>query len=175
MDNANFIGAVDATLKNEGGLLRDEDGLTRLGITSEFIAQAKCDHPDDGDIQCMAVANISESQAIKLYKLQVWDKLGLDAMSSTPWLQAKVFDSAVNIGNYRAVIFLQSAITNAGGPKLRCDGVIGVKTLAGVKMIPEKDIMRWYKVELIANYYNIIKLYPEKVRYIRGWLWRAVG
>jgi lysozyme family protein len=175
MDNIQFLNAVDSTLKIEGGRVIDSDGLTNRGITEPFLREAQQNWPEDLDIQAMSIQNISESQALKLYKLQVWDKLGLDRIAKRSAVQAKVFDVAVNLGNYHAVHLLQNAVMDAGGERIRCDGILGPVTVQAVNWSVEPDLIRWYKVGLIARYYTIIKQYPEKTRNIRGWIWRAVG
>ena len=175
MDNMAFLNAVDTTLKIEGGKVIDSDGLTNRGITEPFLAEAQRQWPEDLDIQAMTIKNISEAQAIKLYKLQVWDKLALDRIQKRPQLQSKIFDVAVNLGNYHSIHLLQNALMDAGGERLKCDGILGPVTVQAVNWCCEPDVLRWYKVSLISRYYTIIKAYPEKTRYIRGWIWRAVG
>ncbi len=84
---ADFDYAVDIVLRAEGGLSNhknDRGGLTKYGISQKA-------HPD------IDVANLTERQAVQIYKERYWDKIhGIENMSRAQALVA--FDSAVNHG-----------------------------------------------------------------------------
>lgn len=170
----NFIDAVSITLKNEGGLEDVVFEPANRGISREFLDGLKAIHYDNKEIQAIEWETITEPQAILVYKLGVWDPTGLSQIDDAPKIQQKVFDAAVNIGRVPAVRMLQNSVMDAGGRPLRVDGILGPVTASAVIAANENELLLHYKVWLIKNYYRICKAWPEKSKYINGWLLRAV-
>ena len=71
------------------------------------------------------IASITLDQAKAIYRRDYWDKVSGDQLP--PTLALLVFDSAVNSGPDRAIMWLQAAVGETQ------DGVIGPKTMAAVE------------------------------------------
>lgn len=78
-----FGAAVSNVLAREGGSTVDTGGVTKFGISAKA-------HPD------LDIANLSQADAVKIYKSEYWDKINGDNLS--PALQGTALDAAVNQG-----------------------------------------------------------------------------
>ena len=78
-----FGAAVSHVLTNEGGTTVDTGGLTKFGISAKA-------HPG------LDIANLSQADAVKIYKSEYWDKINGDKLPSA--LQNTALDAAVNQG-----------------------------------------------------------------------------
>jgi len=147
---SNFHKAVRVILDIEGGYVNDKNddgGETNMGITKKSYP-----HLD--------IKNITEAEAVAIYKTDFWDKVKGDALPYGIALQ--VFDMAVNAGVVPASKLLQRAV----GAK--DDGIIGPMTLKAVKSF-EGDINFSYLVERMRFYFSR-KKFPF---FGTGWLRRA--
>jgi len=147
---SNFHKAVRVILDIEGGYVNDKNddgGETNMGITKKSYP-----HLD--------IKNITEAEAVAIYKTDFWDKVKGDALPYGIALQ--VFDMAVNAGVVPASKLLQGVV----GAK--DDGIIGPMTLKAVKSF-EGDINFSYLIERIRFYFSR-KKFPF---FGTGWLRRA--
>lgn len=124
---AEFKIALDRTLKIEGPPSNSPDdpgGKTVYGISERW-------HPEMYHMG----RDPSYEEAVEFYRETVWKKLHLDRIWSQR-IANEVFDTAVNIGNFYASIWLQKAY-NALRPRrrhgerfgeIREDGILGPKT-----------------------------------------------
>lgn len=93
-----FEANVQAVLKREGGFVANDAGAgaTNFGINSAA-------NPD------VNVADLTQAQAVDLYKSRYWDAIGADLLP--PTAQAIAFDAAVNQG----VGYAKDMIARTGG------------------------------------------------------------
>ena len=115
-------------LEAEGGLVnnpRDPGGLTNMGISIRFAGSIFLDIDDDGKTTPADIINLTEQDAIAIYRKHFWDSLGLDTFP--PAIAFIVFDAAVNQGPSAAIRDLQQALG------VSSDGKIGPKTLSALK------------------------------------------
>lgn len=97
----------------EAGIWNDPaGGITKYGISQKAF-------PD------LHIAEISEEEAISLYRVHYWAKVRADELPAP--LALLLFDAAVNHGVSYAIRTLQRALGVA------IDGVFGPKTLAAVR------------------------------------------
>jgi len=150
-----FSDIVAFVIEVEGGLTDDTGGLTKFGISRKAF-------PNED------IIDLTEDKAKQIYRKYYWDYLELDKL---PRLIAQImFDTAVNIGNHRAVLLLQSSLTAVKSPT-RVDGIIGPKTVQAVLKAPEKDLA----IELIKSritYYARLRNNTFNI-YKRGWINRV--
>ncbi|HUP06837.1 MAG TPA: glycosyl hydrolase 108 family protein [Caldimonas sp.] len=106
----------------EGGYVdnpADPGGATNFGVTQHYLEANRAAHPEL--TLPASVADLTQSQAATLYRLNEWTEVQGDSL---PWpLALCAFDTAVNEGQHRAAITLQQAL---GVP---ADGLIGPGTL----------------------------------------------
>lgn len=94
-----FPKAIEFVLNHEGGYsndLADPGGETNFGIT-------KKSYPD------LDIKNLTKEEAIKIYRQDYWDASGCDVL---PWpMDMIIFDTAVNCGPTRALLWAKTFIT----------------------------------------------------------------
>ena len=145
-----------------GGYTNDPDdpgGETRFGISKRF-------HPD------VDIANLTIDEAKAIYKKEYWDRMGLDPLADvSPRMATKVFDTGVNVGQFKASRYLQTAL-NLCEPDTHSwlleDGLIGPKTIAKLVKIGEDVALEKYAKVQYGYYVSL-----DKPKYIKGWTKRA--
>ena len=172
---SNFLNCAELTLQNEGFVLEDKDGYTRYGITDSFIRDAKEFFPDDASLQNIQLKELSEAQALYLYRRNIWDRYGYDRINDQPILQQKLFDFAVNAGQWCAVHTMQKAINELQPRRLLLDGKMGPKTVAAILDCDSELVLRLYKVYMCMGYCQIVMSQRWKGKYIKGWFFRAIS
>ena len=149
-----FDEAVRFTLSWEGGYSTDPSdpgGETNFGIS-------KKSHP------AVDIKGLTEDNAIAIYRMDYWDRLGLDRLPD--WLAPAVFDAAVNLGAGRAISFLQRAA------RVFEDGVLGPETLRAVGGMAPRDLLLEYLVRRALHYAQL----PDLVlRFGLGWYRRLLS
>lgn len=156
-----FDKAMAIELQFEGGKVNDPDdpgGKTNQGITQRTYDayRVKLGQPKR-DVYTMTNA---ERDAI--YKTQYWDKIMGDDMP--PGIAFVVFDGAVNSGVSQSVKWLQGAL----GPLYtgKIDGLIGAKTIAGIKATNDHDALIARILERRMAFLQALKGWEK---YKNGW------
>ena len=150
-----FEQAVSYLIEDEGGYVNDRTdrgGETKYGIS-------KASYPSLG------IANLTIDQAKDIYKNDFWDEVRAEEFSSS--VRYPLFDMAVNHGQVNAVKILQRA---AGMLGKDVDGVIGPKTIESSKKV---DFIK-FTWERLLFYGRIVKNDPSQLKYINGWINRAM-
>ena len=156
-----FEKAVRFTLSWEGGYVfdpNDPGGETKYGISKRAYPE-------------LDIKNLTEEEAKSIYKKDYWDKLRCDELPEN--VAIALFDFAVNVGVARAVRYLQRA-ANKLRSNLVVDGIIGSKTIAAVKSLPEDSLIVEYTTYRVY-YYTRLAARGNLARFLRGWLRRTVS
>lgn len=179
------------TIKYEGGYSYDPDDYgarTYKGISQKH-------HPNWQGWQIIEAAEISymegsideylknnsklQTLVEKFYLETYWYPLCCEEMNQD--VAMAVFDTAVNLGSYKSILFLQQGLNllNRNGtlyPDLVEDGSIGPKTLAALKQYQEKDQPAYLCMIILilrgSHYINFMKKSPIQEKFARGWLKR---
>lgn len=132
-----FDRAVNQTLMSEGLYSdhpEDAGGPTMYGIT-QALARA---HGYDGSMR-----DLLRDRAIEIYHAEfwLWDRLDEVAEIDGP-VAREIFDTSVNMGNQRGVIFLQRLLRvfnrrQRDYPDIVSDGRIGPKTIEALRLFVE--------------------------------------
>ena len=150
-----FDSAVKHILQFEGGYVNDPDdagGETNFGIS-------KRSYPDED------IAGLTIDHAKDIYRRDYWDAVRADELPE--YIRLSVFDMAVNMGTKAAVRILQKSV-GAG-----VDGAIGPKTIAAANRIvsgADVDIL----THRMEYYVDIVERKPTQIKYLKGWLRRAI-
>lgn len=125
----NFEKAFTHTLGIEGAYSNnpnDTGGETMWGITKALATHYGYSKP---------MREMPIETAKKIYKVEFWDKLRLEEIAKmSPELAVEMFDTAVNMSSFHAVLFLQMCLNsfNRQGKlylDIKEDGKIGKNTL----------------------------------------------
>jgi len=172
---ADFLPAVQQVLKLEGSeytdLPQDKGGGTKFGITETFdYAKAV----KDGLIPLKTqIKNITQDQAIAIYKKLYWDACPNVANIKNQKLANKVFSAMVNIGTDMAVYLLQETLNEIIGYKLKMDGDFGKYTINAVNDSNNIIVLNFYKQTLVRYYERLVERVPSDSIFLKGWLRRS--
>ena len=187
---ADFMISYKKTMGNEGFYANDPvdvGGETWKGVSRHYhptwrgwkIVDAKKSEPNFPN-NLKALPELE--QAVQdFYKNNFWDTWLGDRIPIQE-LANEMFDTGVNMGDQRAVMFLQEALNvfNRDGdyfPDLVVDGKMGKNTLNGLDIFLKYD--KPYLLVLVINvlqgmhYINYMKKSPIQEKYARGWFERV--
>lgn len=162
---SNFLSAVHKVLAHEGGHVdhpNDPGGETNWGISTRFLRGIG----DQRDVE-----DLSEGDAIALYKEHFWNVLGLDGIGDDT-LAEKIFDIAVNMGNGWAGRLLQRALRATGYP-VKEDGIVGAKTIQAANAAIPQCLLAALRSEQAGRYRELIAKNPSLGAFANGWNTRA--
>jgi len=184
---ANFYEAFKITMKYEGGYANDPDdigGETYKGIARKYNPNWKGwsiidSYKDFTNFpKCLNEDIKLQDLVISLYKQKYWDPYLGDVLDQI--IANEMFDTAVNIGVYRAIKFLQKGLNllNRNG-KLYSDiiedGDFGPKTLNAYNNLPKPDLNILYNIMNILqgmHYIEYMTKSPIQEKFARGWFKR---
>ena len=195
---AEFEAALEKLLKMEGGWCEvpgDRGGETYCGISRKnwpfwdgwrFIARAKTHHSfEEGpEIFTAYLSTLPglQRQVEEFYRSKFWKKACCETMPQE--LAEEVFEQAVNMGVFRAVLHLQKTLNAMnfcdGQPifeDLEEDGVLGVHTKAAVELLPRKrsvqDLLSILNHLQAVRYVNLAAAQLSQRKFLRGWMTRT--
>jgi lysozyme family protein len=153
MTTADMIAAL---LRREGGYVNDPTdagGETKFGISKHSFP-----HLD--------IKNLTESHAAAIYEERYLLKPGIAKLPID--LQPQMLDFAVHSGPYIAIQKLQKALG------IDEDGVIGPQTIAFAHAADPRTINNRVVAERIKMIAGIVVKAPGQVKFLRGWVARAL-
>ena len=177
------------TLKYEGiysNTKYDKGGETFRGIARNYFPNWegwKFIDEANGDISKIYELDKNpkiQELVVKFYNENFYNKIKGEILEEiiSPEFAWYVFDTAVNTGFKTALKILQNSINKTTGSNLLVDGIIGNKTLNALKEIKtDKDKERLYcnyKSYRVLYYTNITVKNPKYLKFIKGWIKRAV-
>lgn len=154
-----FRRAMDFVFLSEGGT--NHDPVDRGGKTNFGLSQKQ--YPN------LNLDTITKEEAEEIYYNDYWLKNGCNQFGSP--IAIALFDSCVNCGPV-ARKWLQKAI-NGDNHFVEVDGLIGIKTMLAAQAQPPYRLAGRLIGYRIQHYADLIKTYPEQVKFIRGWNKRA--
>lgn len=161
MSQDNSAIALQVLIHEEGDQLVENDqgrGPSKYGITLKTAQEFYPDW-DRGNIE-----SLTEEQAKQFYLEHFWLRYHLNLINDQK-LATRMLGLVVNVGPV-AVQWLQRA---AG---VDDDGIIGSKTATAVNLMPPDDVLQSVIQQGSAYYQKIAEIYPEKQKYLTGWLAR---
>lgn len=158
-------------LKVEGGEKftdhpNDKGGPTKYGITLNALSSYRGSQQTAEDVK-----NLSEAEAMAIYKKNYYDKLGLDLVND-PDVALALMDQGVNRGTRMAAIMAQVVANEAVGAKLTVDGDIGPKTAAALLKNPQLFCREFIQAAQ-HGYWDIVQRNGSQAVFFRGWLNRT--
>lgn len=165
---AEFLTAFEKMIRNEGGFALhevsgDRGGKTYAGIAHNFNPNwegwvALEHNPNDPKI----------TQMVRdFYKANYWDQIKGDSIISQKVAES-IFDFSVNTG-VRTASKLAQLVVDATP-----DGIIGEKSINKLNGVDESLFVSNYTIAKIARYTNIVKRDSTQIKFLLGWINRAL-
>ena len=183
IDDDVFSIAHNFVAKWEGGFSdhkSDPGGLTNYGVSLRWLISLgllEGDIDGDGDIDADDIRACTKQQAALLFKGHFWDALRCDELP--PAMATALYDSAVNMGAWRAVLQLQQAInekrTAMGMLPIKVDGIMGSKTIGAGQAVAACDAATAQVMleKREAFYRRLASTKPSLAVFLKGWLNRT--
>lgn len=156
---SNFPASLALILKSEGGFVnhpRDPGGMTNLGVTRNVWKDWVKHDVDETEMR-----SLTPELVAPLYKANYWDACKCDDLPRG--VDYAVFDSAVNMGPFRAAKLLQTALG------VTADGVIGRATIAAATAADPVELLEAFSQGKEAFYQSL----PTFGVFGKGWLNRV--
>lgn len=139
----------------------DSGGPTKYGVTLKTLSEfrkRKCTADD--------VKNLTESEAIQIYKVLFWDKVKGDQISSFN-IAYTLFNFAVNSGVGTSVSLAQKVLG------LTRDSVIGSKTVSAINATNDQTFLSNFLAEAKIYYQDLAARREKDKKFLKGWLNRV--
>jgi len=167
MMTTNFIKSFEEIIGIEGGYVndpKDKGGETKYGISKRSYP-----HLD--------IKNLTLNEAEYIYYNDYWFALKLDYLDNYN-IQSELFDTAVNMGVYKAQTILQEALNlmNRNGKNFKdlvVDGAIGNKTIKAYNKVDKDILLKVLNGLQFMNYVRICKKDKTQERFFNGWMKRV--
>ncbi|MBA7552009.1 hypothetical protein ES705_44560 [subsurface metagenome] len=193
---ADFERAFAKTMGHEGGYVYDPDdagGETYKGISRRFhplwrgweIIERikKLNEGRNGFKTKLDINHDLQKQVKEFYREHYWDRFQGDLIPSQE-IADELFDTSVNMGTHRAVIFLQQALNllnrnQKNYPDIIEDGGFGPQTLKTFEIYLKLENNDHSSLLIIINtlqgmhYVKYMRDHPEQEKYARGWFKRV--
>lgn len=166
---------IDRILDTEGEAFTDDPadsgGPTKWGVTED---EARA-YGYTGDMR-----DLTRDQAFEIYARRYWDAVrGDDLAALSEAVAYEVVDAGVNMGQARAVSFLQRSLNvlNLGGKlyaDLKADGLAGPITVAALRSYlsarDESALLKALNCLQGAAYIELAERREKDERFVYGWL-----
>ena len=151
----------------EGGYVNnsnDKGGETKFGISKKAYP-----HLD--------IKKLTLKDAENIYYNDYWFELKLDYMQDYD-IQLELFDTAVNMGRYKASTIFQEALNllnrnEKNFKDLEVDGVIGTKTILAYNSVDKKILLKVLNGLQFMNYVKICERDKSQEVFFNGWMKRV--
>jgi lysozyme family protein len=150
---------LDEEIRREGGDTLTNDPTDRGGVTKFGISQRA--NPT------INVASLTHEQAKALYQQRYVDGPGFGQLPPSP-LKDQLIDFGITSGPHLAIIRLQRIL------EVPPDGVLGPQTLAAIAIRDSRilnNLLLASRIQMIAD---LVAKAPAQVKYLRGWISRAL-
>lgn len=163
---AEFLPAYESMIVNEGGYKLTNDAVDRGGQTYAGIARKF--HPAWEGWHYIDQGVMPDAQLVRdFYREKFWDMMRLNEIDSQR-IARTLFDFGVNAGIGTAVKLAQVIVNTTP------DGKIGPKTIQALNAADENLFIATYALAKIARYRDIVQRDRTQMKYILGWLNRAL-
>lgn len=160
-----FETAYDKMIIDEGGYILHTISGDAGGTTYAGIARNK--NPQWEGWAFIDAKETPPTELVrKFYKANFWDRIKGDELN--PAIAQSIFNFGVNAGVSVAVKLAQIVAKTAP------DGVIGAKTISALNGMSEELFVAHYALAKIARYRDIVQRDRTQIKFMLGWLNRAL-
>ena len=159
---AQFKDVKSLIISEEGGYSNDPydfGGETKFGISKRSYP-----HLD--------IKNLTVEQALEIYEHDWWNRYRLSEFKNQD-VANKLMLAIINMGDGDATRHLQKAICYCG-IIVKVDGILGSKTIAGANLTLQPWLLDRLRVEYSNRYVEIVDKDASQLKFLKGWLRRAL-
>ena len=174
IDEQNYRYAFSVLMNHEGGLSddpNDSGGLTKFGLTIQFLKDHNIDVNGDGIIDKDDIYALTISKAKQIYFDCFWTEYQYWRIADVN-VATKIFDMAVNMGEITAHKIAQRAL-NALGQNVAVDGFLGKHSFDAISNVNPRYLQQELRDLSKAHYLDIIEKNPKDKVFENDWLRRA--
>jgi len=163
----NFLKAFTEIIGIEGGYVNNPDdrgGETKYGISKRA-------YPN------IDIKNLTLNKAKEIYHRDYWIATKLEQIDCYD-IQLELFDTAVNMGVYKAQTILQEALNllnrnERNFKDLKVDGQIGKITISAYNQVDKKILLKVLNGLQFMNYVRIVEKDKSQEVFMNGWMRRV--
>jgi lysozyme family protein len=169
---ADFSISYVKTLAAEGGYVLhavsgDRGGMTYAGISRNA-------HPSWSGWADIDAGRTPPPTAVQaFYRTRFWDPLRGDKIKHQA-IADSIYDFAVNAGLKVACSLAQTVATRVLGLPVAVDGIIGPKTLIALAQCDPDRFVAEYTLGRVAYYCGLVRRNRAQIKFIIGWVSRAL-
>lgn len=172
---SDFNKAFDDLMHWEGSEFTDDPhdpgGATRYGVTLPFLQEFFDVRKMPETARVEDIRDLTLERARIIYREMVWDKHEIGEIIAQEPATA-LFLAMVNLGPTTGTKAAQRALRACGWSVVR-DGILGPRTRAAINSSDAKQLAAAMRSEVAGVYFSIVTAYPERKRFLKGWLNRA--
>ena len=163
----NFLKAFTEIIGIEGGYVdnpNDRGGKTKYGISKRAYPNVD-------------IKNLTLNKAKEIYNRDYWIATKLEHIDCYD-IQLELFDTAVNMGVYKAQTILQEALNllnrnERNFKDLKVDGQIGKVTISAYNQVDKKILLKVLNGLQFMNYVRIVEKDKSQEVFMNGWMRRV--
>lgn len=149
----------------------DRGGPTKYGITQRTLGHYRGTVTTPGDVK-----NLTENEAIQIYRGLFWTPLGFNRIGDAKSLGLVLFAHVINTGPASAFKALQKTLNQTFNQNLFVDGIFGARTALGLgnAILKNERLLCRKLLQNVQEYYaQLCENNESQLVFLRGWLRRS--
>ena len=152
-------------LRFEGGFVndpKDRGGATNMGVTLATWRQVGYDKDGDGDIDANDIKLLSKADAVKVLRLNYWNRWKGDQITNQSIAEILV-DWVWGSGKW-GIVIPQRLL------KVPDDGIVGTATLFAINNGNQRGLHAAIFQARRAFIEELVKNHPDQIKFFNGWM-----
>ena len=152
-------------LRFEGGFVndpKDKGGATNMGVTLATWRMVGYDKDGDGDIDAEDIKLLSKTDAVKVLRLNYWNRWKGDQITNQSIAEILV-DWVWGSGKW-GIVIPQRLL------KVPDDGIVGTATLFAVNNVNQRGLHAAIFQARKVFIEELVKNHPDQIKFFNGWM-----